>query len=459
MHHARIALIAFVAVSVASLSSPAHAEEEKKEDKKEDEKPAAPPPPKPDDPSAPSGQPGADIKVQDKHEEQTSSTDQGAQSPARQAAQPVSEPPNKADVSDPDRKFTLGGYLEGFYQYNFNNPGNGISNYRGYDTRHNTFTLQNAVLDAGFRAYDLTARIALQTGHLPSTVYGQETRLGGTDGAGPTDDTLWRFLQRASAGWQATKSVLFEAGLFTTSYGVETIAVKDNWNWSRSNQSLRLPNYQTGVKATFSLSEHFDLSTGVFNGWNTVVDNNDEKSISVQGIYKVDKSMTASLAYFGGIERTGGAPEGRPWRHYGEGFVQIDATDALQVAADASGGWEATRFGTHWFAGAALYGRLKMTEHLFGVLRGDRVWEDVAANASGSSSPILFPAKHVTSGTVTLDYRPVKGLSCRLEYRHDRAADDLYFRSSVQGDGSPTSPYVPNTRYQNTATAGVVAYF
>jgi hypothetical protein len=419
-------------------------------------------PPKKDEPKQPAEptQPGEDIEMGDKHDEQKKTEEVGAKSPARQEMEPGSESPKKEDDDDPDKKkFTLSGYVETFYQYNFNNPGNGISNYRGFDNRHNTLTLSNAVLDAGFRAKDILGRLALQVGHTPASLYQQETRLPGSDGAGETDDKLWRHLQRASIGWQATKSMLFEAGLFLTNIGVESLAVKDNWNWSRTNAFVRLPNYQTGVKATFHASDRLDLSGGVFNGWNTVVDNNDEKSFLLQGQYKVKEQLSASLAYFGGVEREGGAPEGRRWRHAFDSYVQIDATSWFQVAGEGSGGWEANRFGLHWFAGAAAYARMKTLDWLYVALRGDRLWEDPSASASGMSRPFMVPVKHVTSGTATLDARPVKGLSLRVEYRHDRAEGDLYFKGQVEGDGSPEKPYVPNTKIQNTVLAGAVAWF
>ena len=408
----------------------------------------------------PPAQPGADIKIDDRHEEQKKTEEPGAPGPAREEMEPGSEAPKKEDDDDPDeKKFTLSGYVETFYQWNFNEPGNGISNYRGFDTRHNSLTLSNAVLDAGFRAKNLLGRLALQFGHTPATYYQQETRLPGGDGAGETNEQLWRHLQRASVGWQAAKTLLFEAGLFLTNIGVESLAVKDNWNWSRTNAFVRLPNYHTGVKTTFHASSRLDVIGGIFNGWNTVVDNNDEKSFLIQGQYKIDDKVSTSLAYFGGVEREGGAEEGRAWRHAVDGYAQADVATWLQLAAEGSGGLERTRFGSHWFAGTAAYVRAKTTDWLYVALRGDRLWEEPAAGLGGVSRPFLIPVKHVTSATATLDARPTKGLSLRLEYRHDRAEEDLFFKGPVTGDGSDARPYVPNARYQNSLLAGAVAWF
>lgn len=374
----------------------------------------------------------------------------GASSPARPEVDPVSEPPKKEDDDDPDKAFTVSGYIETFYQWSFNRPGNGLSNYRGYDTRHNSITLQNAVVDAGFRAKGVMARIALQVGHAPATIYSEEPVSPGAAGANDSDGQLWRFLQRASLGWQASRLLLLEAGIFPSTTGVESLAVKENWNWSRSTASVRLPNYHAGVRATWTLSPRVDLFTAVINGWNDIVDQNDEKSFIAGAHYKVKDKLTLSASYFGGVERSGGAPEGRAWRHGFETWAQVDATDWLSLAADSSAGFERTRFGVAWWASAAVYARAKLLEWLYVAARADSLWEDVASSALGESEPILLPTKRMTSGTATVDFRPVKGFSARLEYRHDGAQSPLFFRGETD---------VPNTRRQDTALLGLTAWF
>ena len=63
----------------------------------------------------------------------------------------------------------LGGYVEANYQWNFNQPSNGLTNYRGFDNRHNTFTLSNVALDAQWDASNVVGQLMLQVGHTPST--------------------------------------------------------------------------------------------------------------------------------------------------------------------------------------------------------------------------------------------------------------------------------------------------
>src|SRR5690606_11693437 len=89
-----------------------------------------------------------------------------------------------AEASSP---FTLGGYAEAFYQWNFNDPSNGITNFRGFDNRHNTFTLSNVALDATWDYEGIVGRLGLQIGHTPSTYYAGEPSVAGASGANASD--------------------------------------------------------------------------------------------------------------------------------------------------------------------------------------------------------------------------------------------------------------------------------
>src|SRR5215831_13624389 len=81
--------------------------------------------------------------------------------PITQASEGTTRSATKANI-------TLSGYVEVFYQWNFNDPSNGITNYRGFDNRHDSFTLDNVVLDAlGETGKSVSAHFALQFGPTP----------------------------------------------------------------------------------------------------------------------------------------------------------------------------------------------------------------------------------------------------------------------------------------------------
>ncbi len=355
--------------------------------------------------------------------------------------------------------FVLGGYAEALYQWNFNNPSNDITNFRGFDNRHNTFTLSNVALEAAWDYKRLVGRLALQVGHTPSTYYLSEPNAAGATGANASDAGLWKYVQQAYAGYRfgVGRGLTLTAGMFLSPIGPESIAVHDNWSWSRSNLFFGLPFYHTGVRASYALTDEWAVTLAGYNGWNSVVDNNDEKSVSAQLTYE-RADIAASLLYFGGIERPHGAPEGRAWRHLFDSHVRWHARPWLSLRAHANGGVEPNELGVSAWAAGALYARLRVVDQLFFAVRGDVFYEHVAAGAAGRAAPIFWPAPWVSSGTATVDYRPHERVSFQLEYRHDHAGADMYFGGDVAGDGVAT-PFVANRAQQNTLTIGATTWF
>ena len=118
------------------------------------------------------------------------------------------------------------------------------------------------------------------------------------------------------------------------------MAVKDNWNWSRSNLFFGLPFYHAGLKATYELSKAWTAELMICNGWNNIVDNNSQKSVEASATYKPTDRLTLHFLYFGGVERPTGAPEGEPWRHLFDAWATWDATNTLSFTLNADAGFE-----------------------------------------------------------------------------------------------------------------------
>jgi hypothetical protein len=322
------------------------------------------------------------------------------------------------------------------------------------------------MLGASFDYESLVGRLALQVGPTPSTYYLGEPVSPGAAGAAPSDGGVWKYIQQAYVGYDAPlgNGLLIAAGIFLSPVGYEGIAVKDNFNWSRSNLFFGLPFYHTGVKLSYEIN---DQVTGMFmlsNGWNSVVDNNYWKSMTTQWIFKpVPDVLTVSLLYFGGPERARGAPEGvpgvEPWRHLFDLWTQIDATDWLTFALHGDSGFERNSFGTSWWAAGAAYARVQPIDWLYLAARGDIFGEHAGEDEFGNTaSNIFWPADLVGSGTFTVDFRPHSNLSFRVEYRHDEADTDMFFQDDVPVD-PVTSAYVPNASRQDTLTFGATGWF
>jgi len=355
--------------------------------------------------------------------------------------------------------FVLHGYVEAFYSWNFNNPANGITHLRGFDNRHNSFTLANVALGATWDYQNLLGQLTLQVGHTPSTYYLAEPELPGTGATSASGREVWKYLQEANLGYRFGSSgrLTVRGGLFLSPIGPETIAIQDSWNWSRSNLFFGLPFYHTGLRATWALTPAWALTLAAYNGWNSLVDNNAAKSVSAQLSY-THARLEFTVLYFGGNERPTGAPEGSPWRHLFDADATWHVTPRLSLRLHTNAGFERTRFGTSTWAAGALYGRLQVAPRVFIALRGDYFREHAASSAEGTASTIFGFAPWVASGTATVDWRPHPRASLRAEFRHDRAGAPAFFGATVQGDGT-TSPFVPDQRAQSTLTLGATTWF
>jgi len=340
----------------------------------------------------------------------------------------------------PAPSITVGASVETYFGWNFNKPENGVTAFRGFDARHNSFGLSNAVVDTRWTVGSVSGRLALQTGDTPDIYYGAEA----------ASDV--RHILEATVAWKAPvgKGLTLDGGIFLSPIGPEGMLIKDNWNWSRSTLFYGLPFYHAGMRATYAVSERWNLTGGVYNGWNNVTDTNGKKSISLQGFYTKPDKIAASLLYFGGVERPRGAPEGQPWRNLFDSHITVTVSPTLSIQAHADGGFENTAFGRSSWRAGALAARLKANSWLYVAGRADILDETIPSSSAGTASALFFPTTRVRSLTATLDARPAERMSVRLEFRHDAAADPIYFKGADPA---------PSAKSQSTVTFGLTAWF
>jgi hypothetical protein len=344
------------------------------------------------------------------------------------------------EAKEPAPSIAVGAMVETYFGWNFNRPENRVTAFRGFDARHDSFALSNAVLDTHWNAGAVSGRLALQTGDTPDIYYGAEAK----------SDV--RHILEATVAWKAPvgRGLTLDGGIFLSPIGPETIVIKENWTWSRSTLFFGLPFYHAGMRATYPVTERWNVTAAVYNGWNNVTDTNSRKSISVQGLYTKPDKVTASVLYFGGAERPTGAPEGEPWRNLFDAHVTVTVSPTLSIQAHADAGFENTTFGRAGWRAGAFAARVKANKWLYVAGRADILDETVPASSAGSAAPIFFPASRVTSLTATLDARPADHMAVRLEFRHDSASDPIYFKGA-----NPS----PSAKSQSTLTLGLTAWF
>ena len=372
-----------------------------------------------------------------------------------------------------DFVLTIGGYVETFFAWSFGEPENGLIAWRGFDNRHATFALSNVSLRTRLELDRVAVVIALQWGLTPDTYYLAEPvdpdpTVPESVGVGPSTRD-WRFLQEAYVAWDIPilGGVLLEGGLFLSPIGIENLAIREQWNWSRSSLFYGLPFYHTGLRVSTPLGRDLVLHAGIFNGWNSVLDGNDAKSVALWLGYDAG-DVALQILYFGGIERFD-EREGA-WRNLFDAWIRVTPLPELSLALHVDAGFEPIPASARmpgedaleWWLASAAYVRVVPVSWLAITARAD-VFLD-RAPGDRAALRIFWPTTPLMSSqTLTLQWIPEPYLSFFVEARHDHAIgpDDASAIGAPRDQVTPSffegSSMVLTSTTQNTLTFGAVA--
>jgi len=194
---------------------------------------------------------------------------------------------------------TLNYTIDGYYEYNFNDPVGGVNLLRAYDVTSNSFNLNQAAVifdlqpdvSAG-RRYG--ARLDLQFGQATSTLQGNPANENRPD--------VWRNVFQAYGTYVVPvgSGLTVEFGKWASSLGIEGNYTKDQMNYSRSYFFNYLPYYHMGFNTNYRFNDKIAASYWVVNGTQQTEDENAFKDqlFSVQLAPAKTVSWTVNY-YFG----------------------------------------------------------------------------------------------------------------------------------------------------------------
>ena len=338
------------------------------------------------------------------------------------------------------RDITFGTTLEGYYQFNFNEPADRVSVLRAYDARTNSFTLQQAAIvidaapkvDAGRR---FGVRLDLQ--------FGQAAELAQGNPANEPRPDAYRNV------WQAYGSYVFpvgrglqvDFGKFASNLGYETNYAKDNQAFSRGYLFNFLPFYHTGVRTSLPVSDKVTVLYMLTNGVQQTEDFNDFKSHQVTVVLKPTSAITATGNFFSGQEQPdGGAPDGPDGRFQVlDAYVTYTATSALTLGLDVNHTTNELNTSDDALAmtGVGAYARYQLTPAGAIGLRYEHLDDE---GLFGGIDQVLHEV------TLTGEYKLAEGFLVRGEFRRDWSSEDFF--------SAPTSD-TPRA-HQNTVLVGLV---
>ena len=227
------------------------------------------------------------------------------------AQSPEARSETAAQATTEAQPLLFGATLETYYQFNWNRAPDRILALRAYDTRSNTFSLQQVALivdaspDVAARRR-FGARVDLQFGQATETVQGSPANEPRSD--------VYRHVWQAY-GWYVfplgPRGLQADAGKFASNLGYETNYAKDNQAFSRAFLFNFLPFYHSGVRLSVPLHSRVTASYMLTNGIQQTEEFNDFKSHQVAVVVKPAQAVSWTVNYYTGREQAdGGEPNG-----------------------------------------------------------------------------------------------------------------------------------------------------
>jgi hypothetical protein len=353
-------------------------------------------------------------------------------------------------IMDGLKGVSVKGYVEGQYNYNFNDPSTQANAFRVFDTKANSFTFNMAELaltksseaGTGFGLvlnYGLDAQVTSASG---STVNTDPTGAPSLDGSGNPITTKDDFdVQQAYVSEKLGGNVELKLGKFATLAGAEVIEGPANYNISRSFLfGWAIPFTHTGLRAAYTTPvPGLAVTLGLNNGWDVVNDGDKGKTAELQvAMTPMDMLAVAVTGYYG--------PESTAVDNDNRGVVDVVATikpmDGLAVVLNYDRGSQETfnvAGDSALWQGYAVYANLGIGDKHAVTLRGE-VFDD----QDGFRTSAVQTLREVT---LTFACKMKENLEWRAEYRYDQSNLDTAF---VDDKGNPED---------SQSTIAVAAYY
>lgn len=319
--------------------------------------------------------------------------------------------------------FTISGYIEGYYSYDFGRPANNtrpgfLYNYN----RHNEFNLNLGFVKGSYSTDRIRASLAIGAGTYMNANYAAEP------------GTL-KNIYEASAGYRLTakKNWWLDIGIMPSHIGFESAAGKDNWTLTRSIAAENSPYFESGARLSYTSNDGRLMAAALaLNGWQRItrVDGNSLLSYGTQVYYKPSSKVTLNYSTFTGTDKPDNA---RLWRTYHDLYCIFQFNSIVGMTLGLDIGMEQKAPGSHdrngWYAPVGIL-RFTPAQKWAFALRGE-YYSDRYGVIVATGTPNGFK----TSGaSINVDYLPVKNAALRLEIRTFNSKDRVFTKTNGASD-------------------------
>ncbi len=320
---------------------------------------------------------------------------------AQDATTTVDEPilGEEAIIEEEKPSFTVSGFVDGYYMYNFNETGF----YTSFTDAHNQFALGMANVMLSKEG---------KVGFVADLAVGP--RAEAANGVFEDMPTL-SVIKQLYVTYTPVDAVTFTFGNFSTFVGYELIDSPGNVNYSTSYLFSNGPFYHTGIKADIALGEGFGAMVGVFNDTDDKFDVVPGKHFGAQLSAEVG-GLSAYLNFIYGKEEELGDKDLNEY--------EIDLTATYTLSEKVMLGLNVANYGLSTdgnsaggFFGVAFYSTIRTSENFAIGLRAEQFMPKDGDDATDDTSITALTA----SGNITIG-----NLTLIPEFRIDLASDDVF---------------------------------
>ncbi len=336
---------------------------------------------------------------------------------------------------------TVNGYVEGQYNYNFNDPADNpatgavdegqVNAFRVFDGRANSFTFNMAEVS-------MTKAAGETPGFGLVVNYGLDTQLTASSPFFGTPSDI--DVQQAYVADKVLGDAMeLKFGKFATLAGAEVIEGPLNFNISRAYLfGFAIPFTHTGLRVAYTTPiPGMTVTAGVNNGWDAASDGDKGKTAELQvALAPMDMLSLGVTGYYGPESSFSGTDA----RSVVDVLATIKPMDGLTVVLNYDRGTQddASAAGSALWQGYALYANLGLGEKHAVTLRAEN-FDDQDGFRTGT-------VQTLRELTLTLACKMKENLEWRAELRHDESNQDVF----VDDKGDPQDT-------QNTVA--VAAYY
>jgi hypothetical protein len=312
------------------------------------------------------------------------------------------------------KHFQFSGFADIYYQYDFDKPAAKDRPFFLYNhKRHNEISINLALLKLTYQQKKLKANLAIMAGNYAQYNLSAEPK-------------LLKNIYEANIGYEFSKKLSVDVGIFPSHIGIESAISKDNWNMSRSLLAENSPYFETGIKVTFTPNKKWTTTLFVLNGWQNIQETNSSKAIGTQVQFKPTDKWLFNSSTFIGNEKPNNAKQLRLFHNFYATYTPTSKI-GLSVLLDAGAEKKFQSDGYNNWMGAGVLlkyspikkwsatGRIEYYKDKNGVL--------IFTNTANGFN---------TSGySLNIDYQPTRYIVFRADARYLNSKDEIFEKNGI----------------------------